>query len=465
MRLRTGSRNRLRLAPALVLGLGSLLGSSSLVRGAEVGELLQSHGLLPVDPPRPAANFVLPQFGGGEHSLADFSGSWVILTFWASWCGPCRAEMPSLESLHQSHAEKGVVVFGVSVDQDGAAARGFIEQYRLTFPQVWDQQSRVGSQYQATAIPMSYLVDPQGRVVAMSRGARDWTQLAGLMDALIERVPPAAEPRAVYTEALELPGVADPPSAELLLSDASPRPGQEFFLEVHLRWAGNMEEYMPQPPRVHLPDGVTQKGVTASTSSRDGAQVVVYRITLQAAEVGSYALDPVELRYQPRLAADVATTRVQGPTVVVEPRTVAGMRPGTFAVVTSGVAATALAGLAAGWRWKTRQSRRPATADSRFDDMLSLFQEARNRRLQGDGAGSGLILMEILEEVRESPSESEAAETVKLIESLRFGGYVPSGGELDRMQREVGRRLEDLRPDPGRSVREALRLQDDEERS
>lgn len=464
MKLNRGWRKISHLALYLALGLGSLFGSSSLVWGAEVNDLVQSHGLSPVDPPRPAVDFSLPQLGGGERSLSDFSGSWVVLTFWASWCGPCRAEMPSLEALHQSHAAKGVVVFGVTVDQDSAPAQAFVREYRLTFPQAWDRQGGIGAAYQATAIPMSFLVDPEGRVVAVSRGSRDWSQLAGLMDSLIERVPPDSEASPVYANAMELPGVAEPPTADLRLSDSSPRPGEEFILEVHLRWSGHMEEYLPQPPRVHLPEGMIQKGVTASTSSRDGAQVVVYRVTLLAAAEGSYALDPVELRYQPRFADGVATTMILGPTVEVQPRAIAGLDPRTFRWVAGGAAATALAALTVGWRWKSRRDREPAGDDSRFDEMLTLYQEARSRRVRGDGVGSCLLMMDLLEELCE-PSETTTAENAKLAEGLRFGGHVPTTGELDRLQREVGRRLEAQRPDPDDSAREALRLQDDEERS
>jgi len=464
LKLNNGCRGSLRLVLFLALSLGSLMGSSSLVWGAEVKDLVLSHGLSPVDPPRPAVDFSLPQLGGGDRSLSEFSGSWVVLTFWASWCGPCRAEMPSLEALHQTHAAKGVVIFGVTVDQDSAPAQNFVREYQLTFPQVWDRQGAIGSAYQATAIPMSFLVDPEGRVVAVSRGSRDWSQLAGLMDSLIERVPPDSGASPVYAKTMELPGVAEPPSADLRLSDSSPRPGEEFILEIHLRWAGHMEEYLPQPPRVHLPEGMTQKGVTASTSSRDGAQVVVYRITLLAAEEGSYALDPVELRYQPRFATDVATTMVLGPTVDVQPRAVAGLDPRTFRWVAGGAAATALAALTVGWRWKTRRDREPAGDDSRFDEMLALYQEARTRRVRGDGVGSCLLMMDLLEELCE-PSETAAAENAKLAEGLRFGGQVPTAGELDRLQREVGRRLEARRRNPDDSAREALRLQDDEERA
>ena len=464
MRLQGDSRRSSRLAPVLALGLGILMTGSSLVQGAEVKSQVQSYGLQPIDPPRPAADFSLPQFDGEERALSDLAGDWVVLTFWASWCGPCRSEMPSLEALHQSHADKGVVVLGVSVDQNRPAAKAFIDQHQLSFLQLWDEQSLVGRAYQATAIPMSYLIDPQGLVVALSRGARDWTQLASLMDSLLVAVPPSSASEAVYAEALELPGVSDPPSADLLLSDDSPQAGDEFFLDIHLRWAGSLEEYMPQIPKVHLPEGVVQKGVTASTSSREGDQVVLYRVTLEAAEPGTYALDPVELRYQPRSAMDVATTRMVGPTVIVEPQRVAGLSPQTLALVTGGVAATAVATLAAGWWWRSRRTQDPEPTGSQFDELMSRFQAARKLRMQGDGAGFALVMLDLLDELRD-PSESGGEQMITMAERLRFGGHVPPASELDQLQREVGRRLEAGRPNQDLIAREALRLQDDEERS
>jgi len=357
-----------------------------------------------------------------------------------------------------------VVVLGVSVDQERSAADGFAQQLGLTFPLLWDQRGQVGNQYQATAIPMSYLVDPAGQVVAMARGSRDWTELVGMMDELIALVPPTAEAGAVYAEALELPGVLDPPSAELQLSNAFPEVGEEFDLDIRLQWAGHMEEYLPQPPKVHLPEGVVQKGVTASTNSRDGAQIVLYRVTLQASEPGTYALDPVELRYKPRFATDETATRILGPTVTVEPRTILGMAPRNLALGAGGIAVTAMAGLAMGKWWKAHRQNEPKEAESDLEELLARYNEARSLRMQGDGGGFALVMVELLRELLE-PSASELSEMAELEESLRYGGQVPPASELDRLQREVGRQLEALRPSPDAAARRALRLQDDEERT
>jgi peroxiredoxin len=451
--------------PLLTLASLGLLTSSSLVWGAEVESLVASHGLLPIDPPRPATDFSLPRLDeAGDLALSDLAGRWVILTFWASWCGPCRAEMPSLETLHRSHGERGVVVLGVTLDRDRSPATQFMTEHRLTFPQVWDQQGRIGAAYQATAIPVSFLVDPTGQVVALSRGARDWTQLAGLIDALLELQPADTAAEAVYAEQLDLPRVSQPPTAEVELSKTTPRPGEEFALEVRLRWAGTLDEYLPQPPRVALPAGVAQTGATASTSSQDGQQVGVYRLTLVADEVGSFALDPVELRYQPKTAADVATARIAGPTVEVVPRTVAGLRPKTLAVVTGGVAVAALAGFGIAHRWRSRRPHDLAGGEIDYEELTERFQRARGLRMQGDAAGCCLELLALLDDLRE-PGDGDRQEHDLRVEAVRFGGQVPTASELDRYVREVGRRIDSRRPDPDESTRADLRLQDDEERA
>ena len=211
-----------------------------------------------------------------------------------------------------------------------------------------------------------------------------------------------------------------------------------------------------------LLDLLTDSGLDSGREGEAGARAPL--ASPAEADIGGVALDPVELRYQPRFATDVATDRIEGPTIQVVPRTLAGLRPRTFALISGGVAVTAFAGLAAGWRWRSRRHQGTDDGGSNFDNLHTRYQEARNLRMQGDGAGSALLLVDLLAEMHE-PSESDAAEHASLAEDLRFGGRVPAAGELDRLQREVGRWLEAQRPNPDETVRKALRLQDDEERS
>lgn len=450
---------------------GQIAPPAAPAAGGEVAGLLSQHGVRAIEPAAPATDFTLPNLAGGETSLSDYYGSWVVLTFFATWCGPCRSELPTLERLHRERAERGVVVLGVSVDDDRSPLDPFVRQLGLSFPILWDHDKRVGAAYRASSIPTSYLVDPRGRLVGVSRGARDWSALSPMLDAALAAVPatltvdPTARPVDAYADAGEevaTPSITDPPSAELALSTERPEAGDLFYLDIRLRWAGNFDEYLPHPPQVQLPEGVVQESVTAESSSREGRNRLTYRVALRAGEPGRYALDPVELRYTPRGEATPLAARVAGPTVEVVAPTVLGLPPGLLGV---GAASVALLGLA-GWGVSRRLKRRraeagPRSGASRYDELRGRFEEARKKRLQGDGAGYLLALAELDRELDgEAAAEPDPAMR-EAVERARYGGEVPPMEELDQLQRKVERRLEELRPDPEEAARREVRLRDD----
>ena len=126
-------------------------------------------------PPVAAPTFVLPGPSGVPLRLADFRGRVVLLNFWATWCPPCIAEMPSMERLHQSLQERGLVVLAVSVDTEGVAkVTPFLQRLGLTFSVALDPHGAVSRKYGAADLPSSFLIDRQGRVVAAATGRRDW---------------------------------------------------------------------------------------------------------------------------------------------------------------------------------------------------------------------------------------------------------------------------------------------------
>jgi hypothetical protein len=234
--------------------------------------------------------------------------------------------------------------------------------------------------------------------------------------------------------------------------------GAPFVLEVRLNWAGSFEEYLPQPPRVHLPEGVERRQVTASTSSRDGRNVVTYRLELQAIQPGRYALDPVELRYVTRTEAQPLASRLLGPTVEVRPRTVLGMTPPYLAVTAVGLL---LAGGLGYWLVRKVRAGSPRAADlgeGRYRQLRERLDEARARRMRGDPAGCVLLLAEIDQELDDGGDEPLVANVEEMVELARYGGKAPPPEELDRIQRRVERRLDALRPDPEQKQREAIRL-------
>jgi peroxiredoxin len=131
-------------------------------------------------------------------TLADYRGQVVLLNVWATWCAPCRAEMPSMQALHTAYADKGLRVVAVSVDGPGEEdkIRAFARQYGLTFELLHDPSGGVQRIYQTTGVPESFVIGPDGVIRKKVIGAVDWHSAANraLIASLVGAPPPAAEP-------------------------------------------------------------------------------------------------------------------------------------------------------------------------------------------------------------------------------------------------------------------------------
>lgn len=128
-----------------------------------------------VKPGEQAPNFQLRDMHGQLVSLSDLRGKVVLLNFWATWCGPCRIEMPAMERLYRTYDRKHFEILAVSTDAQGVAVtRPFQQENQLTFPILHDADFRVGLSYGARTLPMTFMVDRQGIVRQQIFGARDW---------------------------------------------------------------------------------------------------------------------------------------------------------------------------------------------------------------------------------------------------------------------------------------------------
>jgi thiol-disulfide isomerase/thioredoxin len=113
-------------------------------------------------------------FAGETKKFSDFKGKPLIINVWASWCGPCRAEMGSLQRLAKRYGGKQFNVIGISTDDDGEAAAAFLKKSKTTFENFLDSQVILENMLGANTIPLTIFVDANGRVLEKARGAFEW---------------------------------------------------------------------------------------------------------------------------------------------------------------------------------------------------------------------------------------------------------------------------------------------------
>lgn len=113
-------------------------------------------------PGNPAPEFTLTTLAGTDLQLSDLRGQAIVLNFWASWCGPCRAEMPELEQAFQEYRDNGLLVLGVNQGESATVVRDFLQQLDLTFPVVLDQRLQVSQLYHINSLPTTFFIDRNG---------------------------------------------------------------------------------------------------------------------------------------------------------------------------------------------------------------------------------------------------------------------------------------------------------------
>ncbi len=150
---------------------------SFTVAAKSIQESLAENGFVTPNKAVLAINFELNNLDGLKKQLTDYRGKVVFLNFWATWCGPCRIEMPSMEKVYKKFKEDGLVVLAVNLGESSTIVREFMEEYNLSFPVLMDKDNSVAALYGVRSIPTTYLIDREGNILGMAVGAREWNSL------------------------------------------------------------------------------------------------------------------------------------------------------------------------------------------------------------------------------------------------------------------------------------------------
>jgi peroxiredoxin len=121
----------------------------------------------------PAPTFTLPARGGSTIQLSQFKGQVVMINFWASWCVPCRKEMPLLETIYKKYKPLGFTLIGVNVEPDQKDAEKFLAQTPVTFPVLFDAKSQVSGLYNVQVMPTTVFIDRKGNVRMVHQSYQD----------------------------------------------------------------------------------------------------------------------------------------------------------------------------------------------------------------------------------------------------------------------------------------------------
>ena len=159
---------------ALLVGLGWVLSLTVPSAAQSKVNYKVIKNLEPMKDNSPTPDFTISGFDGKKISLKDFRGKTVFLNFWATWCVPCREEMPAMEHLYQEYKDRNFVILAVNVKDRKQDAINFLKELKITYPAAFDPDGQVGLLYGAWGLPTTYLIGPKGDGLARAWGPAEW---------------------------------------------------------------------------------------------------------------------------------------------------------------------------------------------------------------------------------------------------------------------------------------------------
>jgi thiol-disulfide isomerase/thioredoxin len=158
----------------VIMSFSLVLHADPMDLSAELREGFRKAGLPLLREKRPVKDFTLKTVDGVDIKLSQLKGKVVFLNFWATWCPPCRLEMPSMEILYQRFKGRGLEFVAVDIGENNSQVRDFVRDNAYTFPVVLDTSGKVSGDFGIQAVPATFIIDRDGKMIIATVGGRDW---------------------------------------------------------------------------------------------------------------------------------------------------------------------------------------------------------------------------------------------------------------------------------------------------
>jgi peroxiredoxin len=176
----------------LLFLIATLFLLSTIPANSEEGNLYSKIGIQSIGDKKKAPHFYLAGLNGEKVQLKALKGKIIFLNFWATWCGPCKEEMPSMEALYQHCKERDFVLLAISIDYGGPEpVRKFIEKNRYHFPVLLDPAGKTLDLFEINKIPATLIIDKNGKMIGRAIGPRNWSspEVFSLIDQMLHDRP------------------------------------------------------------------------------------------------------------------------------------------------------------------------------------------------------------------------------------------------------------------------------------
>ncbi|HAZ12337.1 MAG: hypothetical protein A2X86_03780 [Bdellovibrionales bacterium GWA2_49_15] len=382
----------------------------------------------------------LADLQGKAYSLQNLKGQWVMLAFWATWCGPCRMELPELETLYKRFRQKNLVILGISTDQvDPSAIQKFAEELKLTFPILHDESGQVAGDYQATALPSLYLISPEGKLVGVARGAKSWSdsetfnQFESLLK--IKKISEAEfkdEVNPSGNAGGPIPEKLIPPVLEVTKLEGITK-GTSATLQVKIHWKGDPNKYRVKVPKITFPEGIVLNDNISSSSQADEKEAVLnYSYPAHFKKEGTFHLGPIIMAFQSVYGGSEQLTRHPGIDVEVK------SPPKGFLYSIIGVFIGAIVFLI-GFFVLQKKREKIRLPESAGPDRQDALQSIRRLRIEGRKKEYSLELLKL--NMKFADGKGDHSKKINdLVEQVRFAGFELSDAELDYYEKEIGQK-------------------------